>query len=132
VSYAPGSQGSPVSHVPESWDTPVSYTPGSQKIWSAENPKWSYVPGSCNSPVSYVPGSWDSRVSYVPGSRFLFPWSFKPMQQPLKKHPLKKNSIIVALTIKMHIIHVSKFFLAQEFLINSPVSQAPLSLLKVQ
>ena len=79
MSYAPGSQNSP-----------VSYVPGSRKTWPAENPEQSQVPGSQNSPVSYAPGSRDSPGSYVPGIRFLFFWTFKPMLHPLKQHSFKK------------------------------------------
>jgi len=46
------------------------------------------------------------------------------MQQPLKQHSFK-NYLLVALTIQMHFIHVIKIFFAQEFLVDSPVSQAP-------
>ena len=100
-----------MSYVPVNWDSAGSNTPRSCKILPAENPK-------------YIPEIHDSLASYVLGSHFLFLWTFKPMQQPLKKHSHSKNCLIVALNIQIHFIYVLQNFLGQELLVDSPVSQA--------
>ena len=46
----------------------------------------------------------------------------------LERNTHSKNCLIVALSIQIHFIHVWKIHLAQEFWVDSPVSQAPGSL----